>query len=138
MKIETFSDLVTMAAADPEPSKLLVVLIGVEAAHRAGPDGSEVALENEGSLTPMMVRDLDMRADLTLEEVVAEADTTGQLWQFLLLAVLPGRDGQAPDDDDCDTCLKRMAKAVLSGGDLSCYVCFNRQGAPVSFGKSLP
>ncbi len=135
--IETFDDLVTMAATESEPSKLLVVLVGVEAAHSRGPDGGTVALDNEGSLTPMMVRDLDLKPDLELDEVVAAADTTGQPWRFLLLAILPGQNGRAPSRDECDTHLKRMAKAFLTGGDLSRYACFDRQGEPIFIDNPL-
>lgn len=129
--IETFDDLVAAAAAEPEPSKLLVVLVGVEPVHYRQPDGTTAPAENEGSLTPMMVRDLLVTPELSLDEVVAAADETRQPWQFLMLAVLAGSDGRAPGRDECDTHLKRMAKAILTGGDLSRFACFDRDGQPI-------
>lgn len=129
--IETFDDLVAAAADEPEPSKLLVVLVGVEPVHHRRPDGTMVAAENEGSLTPMMVRDLPLSPDLRLDDMVAAADETAQPWRFLMLAVLAGRDGRAPGRDECETHLKRMAKAILTGGDLSRFACFDREGRPI-------
>lgn len=129
--IETFDDLVAAAAAEPEPSKLLVVLVRAEPVHHRQPDGTAVAAENEGNLTPMMVRDLPLNPELRLDDVIAAADETRQPWQFLLLAILAGRDGRAPGRDECDIHLKRMAKAILTGGDLSRFACFDRQGRPI-------
>lgn len=136
-QIETFDDLVAMAADEPEPAKLLVVLVGVEPVFHRRPDGTEIPADNEGSLTPMMVRDLPLSPDLRLDDVIAAADETAQPWRFLMLAVLAGRDGRAPGHDECDTHLKRMAKAILTGGDLSRFACFDREGQPIRIENPL-
>lgn len=136
-QIETFDDLVAMAADEPEPAKLLVVLVGVEPVFRRRPGGAEVTGENEGSLTPLMVRDLLLSPALDLDDVVAGADETRRPWQFLMLAVLAGRHGRAPGHDECDIHLKRMAKALLTGGDLSRFACFDREGRPIRIENPL-
>ena len=129
--IDSFEGLVAQACAEPEPTKLLVVLVGVEPIFHQQADGTAVPAEGEGSLTPMMVRDLALTPDLTLADVVEAADAPRQPWQFLMLAVLPGREGRAPTTQECDPHLKRMAKAILTGGDISRFAWFNRAGEPI-------
>lgn len=81
-----------------------------------------------------------MCTDKTLDELgsfsdlVTESESMEQDWHIVLIACLSGRNGMVPSSDDATEPLKRMVQTVESGGDLSNFVAFNRNGDPVLFG----
>ena len=134
--LRNFDDLMRVALADGPAQRLLLVLLGVERMHRRTADGAMEAIEGEGTLTPMMVRDRPLEAGLTFADIAAEADATGQSWEFLMVALLPGRDGEPPSSADAEPHLRRMAKVILTGADTSGFAFFDRDGDAVSLAAS--
>lgn len=132
--LHDFDDLMRAALAHGPDQRLLMVLIRAERMHRKTADGSAVPIEGEGTLTPTMVRDRPLEAGLRFADIAADADATGQPWDFVMLAFLPGRDGEAPSSADAEPHLKRMAKTLLTGGDTSGFAFFDRDGDPVEVG----
>ncbi len=66
--------------------------------------------------------------------LVAESEQMGEPWDLVLIAALSGEDGNMPTSEDAEEPLKVMANDVVTGGDLSAYLAFNREGKPVVFG----
>ncbi|MES1954202.1 hypothetical protein [Salinisphaera hydrothermalis] len=127
--LESFDDLLAMARAEPDPCRLLTVLVQAEIAYRRRPDGSE-ALVDEGLLRPVMVRDWAVTDSLCLADIVTGADEVTHEWRFLMTAILPGTRGRAPTPGECEPHLERMATALAIGEDLDAFVFFDREGVP--------
>lgn len=130
--LETFDDLIAMARAEPNPCRLLTVLVKADAAFRRRVNGGDEAVD-EGVLQPLMARDWAVTADLDLAQIVATADeATNSEWRFLMTAIMPGSHGTAPTPDECEPHLERMARALTIGANLDAFVFFDRDGSPVS------
>ena len=76
-------------------------------------------------------KDLDELSDFA--DLALEAEAMGQDWQIVLVACLDGRNGVAPSAEDALEPLKMMVQTVESGGDLSRYMAFDRDGVPMQF-----
>ena len=126
--IENFEDLVRMALAENDPPQLLTVLVKAEPMMARDEDGQERPLDGEGVLKPIMVKSRSVTEDLDFATLSAEADQADQRWVFIMLAILPGHDGKPPSPADVDTHLKNMARALLTGGDLTRYLFIDRKG----------
>lgn len=132
-----FADLISVALASGEPQRLLMVLLRTEPVQVRDEHG-EYREAQEGTLTPLMVRDRPLEAGLSFEEIRAEADGTGQTdWSILMVAILGSQTGDLPGPEDAEPHLKRMAKAVLTGGDLSGFAFFDRNGDAVRISSSM-
>jgi len=134
-KLRHFDDLLRAALTQGPDQRLLLVLLQVQPLYRRTADGREQPIEGEGTLTPMMVRDRPLEAGLHFADIVADADATGQPWDFLMTALLPGRDGEPPASTEAEPHLRHMAKVILTGGDTSRYAFFDRDGDPIELGS---
>lgn len=134
--LESFDDLLAMARAEPDPCRLLTVLVKAETAYRRRADENE-AMMDEGLLQPVMVRDWAVTDDLCLADIVTGADSVTSDWRFLMTAILPGSRGTAPTPAECEPHLERMATALTIGADLGAFVFFDREGGPVSIRSAL-
>ncbi len=80
-----------------------------------------------------------MCVDKAVEELidfpslVTESEQMGKEWQLVIVACLGGKDGIAPSAEEAVEPLKMMAQMVETGGDLSGYMTFKKDGTPVSF-----
>ncbi|MDA3922805.1 MAG: hypothetical protein PF501_19315 [Salinisphaera sp.] len=129
--LDSFDDLIAMALAEPNPCRLLTVLVKADIAYRRRASGTE-AMVDEGCLQPVMARDWAVTESLTLADIVATADEAAGDWRFLMTAILPGSRGTAPLSDECEPHLDRMARALMLGADLDAFVFFDRDGIPVA------
>ena len=81
-----------------------------------------------------------MCVDKTLDELgdfsdlVEESKQMDKDWQIVLVAGLSGQNGLAPDSSEAEQPLNGMVQTVESGGDLSKYIAFDRNGVTVHFG----
>ena len=81
-----------------------------------------------------------MCVDKTLDELgdfsdlVEESKQMDQDWQIVLVAGLSGQNGLVPDSSEAEQPLNGMVQTVESGGDLSKYIAFDRNGVTVHFG----
>jgi len=139
--IETFDDLLEMARSEPVPVQLLTVLVRAEPVMEADAAGNEVAMEGEGVIKPIMVKDHAIGDVPGFEYLRADADAAGKEWTFLMVGVLPGQPGQPPSAGLIDEQLKNMARAIHAGSGLDRYLFFDRSGLPVEIGlpdESVP
>lgn len=135
-RIESFDELIALARAEPDPARLLTVLVKAEVAYRRQRDTAEPMVD-EGCLVPVMVRDWPVTTSLSLAEITKTADAVESSWQFLMTAVMPGRSGQPPSSAACEPHLERMARALMIGEGLQDFIFFDRTGEPVSIHKAL-
>ncbi len=134
--LESFDQLIALASAEPDPARLLTVLVKAEVAYRRHRDTAEPMVD-EGCLVPVMVRDWPVTASLSLAEITKTADAVESSWQFLMTAVMPGRFGQPPSSAACEPHLERMARALMIGEGLQDFVFFDRSGEPISIHKAI-
>ncbi|MEH6550283.1 MAG: ribonucleotide reductase subunit alpha [Pseudomonadales bacterium] len=87
-----------------------------------------------GQLQPVMCVDRALEELGSFAELVAESKAMNQDWQIVLLACLSGRNGVPPSSDDAEKPLKMMMQTVETGGDLSRFMAFDREGTPIQFG----
>lgn len=128
--LESFADLLRMARAEPDPARLLTVLVKAQLAYRRRDDSTHAMLD-EGLLEPVMARDWAITEDLSLDQIVTTADEVVDDWRFIMTAVFPGSRGTAPTSAACDPHLERMAKALMLNESLDSFVFFDRHGTPV-------
>ncbi len=69
----------------------------------------------------------------SFSDLVAESEQMEQDWQIVLVAGLSGRNGVMPSSDEATQPLKMMVQTVESGGNLSNFMAFGKDGAPVQF-----
>jgi hypothetical protein len=127
--LDSLDDLLALARAEPDPCRLLTVIVKADPVHQ-NVNGKEEAMD-EGVLQPLMVRDWPVTGDLSMESIVAAADEVTSDWRFLMTAILPGANGTAPTPDECTPHLEHMAKALTLGDGLGAFVFFDREGTPV-------
>jgi len=70
----------------------------------------------------------------SFSDLVEESERVEKEWQLVLVAGLAGRDGVVPSSDEAERPLKMMIHTVENGGDLTKYMAFDTEGAPVEFG----
>lgn len=117
-----FDDLIAEGLRAGVPQRLLLVLLNAEIENGDGPE------ESSGTLTPVMVNDVELAAEVTLEALLEEADSVGQPWNMVMVSTLAGEGGAMPDSDEAKPHLEKMAGDVLQGRDLAGYAIFDREG----------
>ena len=136
-QLATFDDLVRMSRMDGPGTKLLVVLVQVQRHQHKGEDGSYHTADNEGSLMPHMVRDFPLTEDTRLQDIVAEADQVSTDWEFLMTAVLPGRNGHPATEEETEPHLTRMAQTLTTAENLEQFAFFTRDGNPIQLQSTV-
>lgn len=126
--IETFDDLIEMACREQDPAMLLTCVLRSDAMKAAGGNGQEISLEGEGVLRPTMVKAHEVSPDLSFEEIRAEVEAGQPDWTFIMLAVLPGWNGQPPPPVQVDEQLKNMARVIHIGSGLDRFLFIDRSG----------
>jgi hypothetical protein len=122
------------AKQQPEPQRFLFVFLKASL-----PKDSNIAQVDNfhagrgGALEAVMCVDKDLDELSDFAELALEAEAMGQDWQIVLVACLDGRNGVAPSAEDALEPLKMMVQTVESGGDLSRYMAFDRDGVPMQF-----
>jgi len=99
-------------------------------------EGDEEARFNAGQggeLQPVMCVDKTLDQLGSFSDLVEEAAQMKQEWQLVLVAALSGHNGVAPSVVEAEKSLQVMVHGVESGGDLSRYMAFDREGSPVQF-----
>lgn len=134
--LDSFDHLIAMAQAEPNPARLLTVLVKAEVAYRRQRNSAEPMVD-EGCLVPVMARDWPVTTALSLAGITATADEAEPGWQFIMTAVMPGQYGQAPSTAACEPHLERMARALMIGEGLEEFVFFDRSGEPVSIHNAV-
>lgn len=134
--IRGFNDMIAIAAAEPQPHKLLTVLLRIDHAYRQDAEGKTRPIEDEGELVPIAIKAHDVESGLDFASLKADADAGAPGWGLMMTAVLPGQGPNPPDDKTVDDHLKRMAQTVMSGGNLSRFLFLDRNGDAVMMESS--
>jgi hypothetical protein len=135
INITDYDTLLLAAKQQPEPQRFLFVFL-----KKSLPKDSDTAEADNfhagrgGALEAVMCVDKDLAELSNFPDLVVEAEAMEQGWQIVLVACLDGRNGVAPSADDALEPLKMMVQTVESGGDLSRYMAFDREGVPLQFG----
>lgn len=135
MSIYNYESLLSAAKDQAEPQRLLFVFLKASL-----PEDHEGEEENRfnagegGTLQPVICVDKTLDELGSFTDLVSESEKTGQDWQMVLVASLSGRHGVAPTSDAALEPLKMMVHTVETGGDLSNFMAFDREGSPIQFG----
>lgn len=135
INITDYESLLSVANQQPEPQRLLFVFLRASLPDDHGEaDASNFHSGQGGALQPIMCVDKTLGELSTFSDLVAESERVEKDWQIVLVAGLAGKNGIAPSSDEAEEPLKMMLHTVENGGDLSKYMAFDREGAPVQFG----
>lgn len=130
-RIAGFDDMIALAAREPQPHKLLTVLLRIDHAYRQDADGKTRPIEGEGELVPIAIKAHDVVEELSFDSLKADADGGAPGWGLMMMAVLPGEGPEPPAEKTVDDHLKRMAQTIMSGGNLERFLFLDRDGHPV-------
>ncbi|WP_027863686.1 hypothetical protein [Massilia alkalitolerans] len=133
MQLNDFSDFLAAAGAQDEPQQLLFVFAAAELPQTHSP-GQKKRFDagRGGALTPVMCVDKSAAELASFAALAEESRQTGQPWDMVFVAALPGRDGQPPGGQDVDRALKMMIDAVHRGA-IDRFAAFDPDGQPVRF-----
>ena len=122
------------AKQQPEPQRLLFVFLS-SSLPKDFRDEEEASFNSGegGELQPVMCTDKVLGDLSTFADLVAESKKTEQDWQIVLVASLSGRNGIAPNSEEAEKPLRMMMETVQTGGNLSKYMAFDREGTPIQF-----
>lgn len=132
LEISNFDSLLAAASLQPEPQRILFVFL--EASLPKDHDVSQAqryALGQGGALRPVMCVDKDPEELSSFADLFQESSQMGMAWHLVLVACLCGRGGVMPGSRETDQALKVMMETMQSGGDVSRYMAFDRNGEPV-------
>ena len=128
-----FDQLLRVAAAQPEPQRLLFVFAGAELPDDATPEQRQRhAAGAGGALTPLMCVDKAPQDLAGFDALVAESRAAGPPWQVVFAAGLGGRDGQPPAPARIEEALQKMVERVR-GGMFEGLLALDASGAPLTF-----
>lgn len=133
MTIESFADLLRVAAEQPQPQRLLFVFA------TAGVDGDATAEQRArfeaghgGTLTPLLCVDKLPGELASFDALREESREFGQAWDMVFVAALSGSGGISPTSAQAEAPLRRMVDSIKSGS-IGGFVPFDAQGRPVQF-----
>ena len=128
-----FDLLLQVAAAQPEPQRLLFVFATAELPGDSSPAQRQRFAEGAGgSLAPLMCVDKAPGDITSFDALVAESCEAGPPWQVLFAAGLSGRHGQPPADAQVDQALQTMVERVR-GGMVEGLLALDPRGQPLRF-----
>jgi hypothetical protein len=135
INITDYESLLSVAKQQPEPQRLLFVFLRSSLPDDHGEEEARCFHAGQGgALEPVMCVDKTLGELSTFSTLTAEAERVDKDWQIVLVAGLAGRNGIVPSSDDAEEPLKMMLHTIETGGDLSKYMAFDREGEPVKFG----
>ncbi|CUA82736.1 MULTISPECIES: hypothetical protein [Gulbenkiania] len=132
--LKDFSQLLQAARQQSSPQRLLFVFVDAVLPEDATPEERLHFERGEGGvLEPMLCVDKHPDEVGDFDALREESEATGQPWLMVFVAALSGKGSEPPSAEEVDQALKRMVQTVRTGGDISRYVAFGRDGEPVRF-----
>ncbi len=129
-----FNDLLEAAARQPEPQRFLFVFLkAVLPKDHNLDEKANFEAGFGGGLMPIMCVDKSQQEFTTFEALVEESKAMGEEWHLVMTACLAGRNGQPATSKDAEIPIKKMIQTVQSGGDLSQFAVFDKNGDQVFF-----
>jgi len=132
--ITDYKSLLTVGRLQDDPQRFLFVFL-----QAALPDDHNDADKESfqsgqgGELQAIMCVDKDLAELTDFADLVEESKQMDQQWSIVLIACLGGVNGIPPTAAQAEEPLKMMVQTVQSGGDLSKYLAFDKQGELLHF-----
>lgn len=134
IEIDSFETLLQAARAQPEPQRLLLVFVQTVLPKDAdAAQAQRFEAGRGGGLTPVMYVDKHEDELSDFAALVEESQQMTAKWDIVLIGCLSGRNGLAPTPEAADEPIKTMVRTIHTGGDLTQFASFDRQGEPVLF-----
>lgn len=133
MNITSYTDFLQAARAQPEPQRLLFVFAEAELPNQHTQGQQERFQSGEGgALSPVMCVDKLPEELSDFAGLIDESRQTGQHWDIVFAASMPGKDGAAPSSNDAERPLKMMIDSIHRGA-IEKFLAFNCNGDAVQF-----
>lgn len=129
MNIASFTDLLSAAALQAEPQRLLFTFASAE---YAAPDLANAAAPRKGTLMPVMCVDKQVGELDTFANLAEEARQVGAQWDVMLACSVSGHAGQLPDARQTEAALKDMIRAIQNG-QMQRFLAFDANGDLLHF-----
>lgn len=137
INITDYESLLSVAKEQAEPQRLLFVFLKTSLPKKhKDEEASHFHSGQGGELEAVMCVDKTPNELSSFSDLVTESESMKQDWQIVLIACLSGRNGIVPSSDEATQSLKRMVQTVESGGSLSNFLAFDRNGNSIRFGNS--
>lgn len=136
MDISSYDDLLSAAAQQAEPQRLLFVFASAELpVNCTDTQKAQFDAKRGGALAPVMCVD-KLPAELgSFDSLVEESRQMGMHWDIVFVSSMSGQTGIAPSSKDADRYLEMMVESVKSGS-FSKFLAFERNAALVQFSKA--
>ncbi|RAK66500.1 ribonucleotide reductase subunit alpha [Phenylobacterium kunshanense] len=129
-----FQQLLSAAAAQPQPQRLLFTFATVELPDDATVQQRERFLAGRGgAVAPLMCVDKAPDEIADFEALVAESRRAGPPWQMVFAASLSGVDDRPPSKAEIETALQAMVDAVRLGA-VGRFAAYDASGEHLHFG----
>lgn len=131
MEISSFDDLLRATRQQSQPQRMLFVFLRT-VLQKDATDAEKAGFQagQGGALQPISQVDFAAADIPSWHALRIEADSRSTAWDKLLVACMD----ESSDPLTAERALQQMLGRVESGGDLSGYLCFTREGVPVQFG----
>ena len=134
MNITNYETLLLAAKEQDQPQRLLFVFLKTSLPKNHKDDESERFHAGDGgALEPIMCVDKTLDELSNFADLVTESEKINGDWQIVLIASLGGQNGAVPSSDDATEPLKMMVQTVETGGNLSQFLAFDKDGQPIQF-----
>lgn len=129
MNIASFTDLLSAAAMQAEPQRLLFTFTRAE---YEAMDPANADAPRRGTLAPVMCVDKQVGELDTFANLAAESRAMGAPWDVVLVTSLSGSAGQLPDARKTEAALKEMVQAIQEGR-MERFLAFDGEGELLQF-----
>ena len=134
IKITDYQSLLAVGRQQPNPQRFLFVFLQV-ALPEDHSDADKVRFDagQGGELQAIMCVDKNLDELTDFADLIKESEQMEQDWSMVLVACLDGSNGIPPLAAEAEQPLKMMVQTIQSGGDLSKYLAFDKQGDLLHF-----
>ncbi|SMG66563.1 conserved hypothetical protein [methanotrophic bacterial endosymbiont of Bathymodiolus sp.] len=134
IEITDYQSLLAVGKQQTDPQRFLFVFLhaSLPAEHNEA-DKDRFHAGQGGELQAIMCVDKDLDELTDFANLVTESKQMEQDWSMVLIGCLAGQNGMHPSAEEAEQPLKMMVQTVQSGGDLSKYLAFDRQGVLLHF-----
>ena len=134
IEIINYDTLLAVGRQQIDPQRFLFVFLQASLPDDHNEDDKQRFNSGQGGeLKTIMCVDKNLSELTTFADLIAESKQMEQEWSMVLVASLSGRNGQFPSSSEAEEPLNNMVQTVQSGGDLSKYLAFDKQGGLVQF-----
>ena len=134
IKITDYQSLLAVGRQQPNPQRFLFVFLQVALPEdHSDADKARFDASQGGELQAIMCVDKNLNELTDFADLIKESEQMQQDWSMVLVACLDGNNGLHPTTEEAEQPLKMMVQTVQSGGDLSKYLAFDKQGELLHF-----